>query len=113
MAPHCSSFTRDYDCALPDGHTGWHRNADGSHEWFSRADMKEPHVFAALANPHDCAAIGLRYPWEPIDARSCGDMRQNAYCTRPQGHEGPHVAHATDAHAIAWWPNVSGPDGVR
>lgn len=48
----------------------------------------------------DQERIGTQYPMWAV----CDYERDGFLCTRPDGHDGPHVAHGGPGLAFAWWP---------
>lgn len=51
-------------------------------------------------NGTDQERIGTQYPMQIF----CDHERGGFLCTRPDGHDGPHVAHGGRELAFAWWP---------
>lgn len=45
-------------------------------------------------------AIATQYPMGSLP--QCADFGR-FICTRPAGHEGPHVAHGPQGEVYAWW----------
>lgn len=66
-----------------------------------------PDQFEMLAAPDEQTRVGRLYPQVADAETSCihNDGEHTHICTRPQGHDGPHVAHGFISRAIAWWPN--------
>ena len=50
--------------------------------------------------------IGARYPWA-ITGTRCDETaslsRRTWTCTRPEDHDGPHVAHTPGGSAVVMW----------
>lgn len=76
------------------------------------ADTFAPGAYAELAEGSALERkVRDTYPMRSLDGHFyCGAMcvgrpAPRYLCTRPEGHDGPHVAHLDEEAACAWWPN--------
>lgn len=71
---------------------------------FEEFDTADPRG-EMVAQAYPCAA-------EP-DVCCLATCRRGYACTRPTGHEGPHVAHGSSDEVVAWWPQTTRAEAVN